>query len=204
MGGNLVLELEPEVLDRVQMGTVLWQIEESQPWMRRQPFLDDLSGGAAVVVHDQNNRACIQVEEVLQKGDEIFLAHGIAHPIRPLTGANVQGAKEHPSDTDTRRGNVDLLADPIPHGSPQRQQLKARLIGIQNHCLWGGLHSRLSDLPLFGSFFRICFPRPGQAWSAPLSPKCCKVRRRGLGLTFSPIVCATTRSIIATVQKVAR
>jgi len=150
------------------MRTVFRQKMQLDARLFRQPGTHGVRGMATVIVHHHDDRlGRVDGQQMLQKGDEVFLAHPFAYQIAPLARANVQCTKDRTRSIRSGRWDAELLAHPLPHRPKHRQCLDARLIRREYHGVWPRRDDGVGNGPLLAGLLGIGLAWHGQPRASP-------------------------------------
>src|SRR5437870_2012020 len=152
------------------MRAICGQVQQLHPCVPglRKPGLHGFGCVTAVVVHYQyDSTNWIGNQQMFQESQEVLCQHPFAHQIGPLPPTDIQGSEQCPAAIAARGGYPYLLADPMPHGSHQWQQLHSRLVSIQDSGIGSSGQHRLGDTPLLLGLLGVGLTGHRQAGSAP-------------------------------------
>jgi hypothetical protein len=118
---------------------------------------------------------------MLQECQEIVRAQPLADEIPSPPRADIQYPKQGARAIRAGCREAQLLADLVPHGAKQGEELHPGRIPIQNRCLRAGRDHRFGHDLRFGGFLRVHLERHRQAGPPPPEPHAMQGGPHGTG-----------------------
>jgi hypothetical protein len=136
--GHFATELPPQVLYRIEPGTVGGQVEQDQP--TRSPSQDSLDlvvlMGAGVIPGDIDRASRMSVKQSLQQLSHLAASFASSDQHEGFSRMVVDCTKTIAFPGLSGRRDHHLLALPAPHRSERWQPADVELVGVVEHLTW--------------------------------------------------------------------